>query len=60
MCLAGFDLSQQQLNSHIKSFGQHLKRDYQPYTSRELLDLEKIDFDSKLNEASQIFTKDGD
>jgi hypothetical protein len=42
-------------NFDIDEFGEHLKDEYEPYNSRDLLGKKKIDFEQKLVDAAKKY-----
>jgi len=44
-----------QSNFDIDEFGENLKNEYDPYSSRDLLDKKKIDFEQKLIDAAERY-----
>jgi hypothetical protein len=50
---ASFEASQN--NFDIDEFGENLKAEYKPYSSRDLLGKKKIDFEQKLIDAAERY-----
>ena len=44
-----------QSNFDYDEFGENLKSEYDPYSSRDLLDKKKIDFEQKLIDAAEKY-----
>lgn len=42
-------------NFDYDEFGEHLKAEYKPYSSRDLLNKKKIDFEQKLIDAAERY-----
>ena len=58
MQLAGFVATRNEKKIDWQKFSEELKKEYEPYTSRNLLGKDEIDFNKRLEKAGEEYKSD--